>query len=108
MKWVSKAKSGIALLGLGALLSAPGMADDTQRAGWYVGAGAGVNWVSDLKQAGWNRDTICYPVDDCSNKDSIGGDRWVFDLGTDRGSGLELSIGQGMGDLGLELSGSSG
>ena len=106
MKWVSKAKSVIALLGLGTLLSAPGMADDTQRAGWYVGAGAGVNWVSDLKQAGWNRDTICYPVDDCSNKDSIGGYRWFYDLDTDRGSLLELSIGKAMGNLRLELSAS--
>ena len=106
MKWVSKAKSCIALLGLGTLLSAPGMADDTQRAGWYVGAGAGLNWVSDLKQAGWNRDTICYPVDDCSNKDSIGGYRWFYDLDTDRGSLLELSIGRAMGNLRLELSAS--
>ena len=36
-----------------------GMAGEPKRSGWYVGAGAGVNWTSEMKQAGWNLDTLC-------------------------------------------------
>ena len=28
------------------------MAGEPKRSGWYVGAGAGVNWTSEMKQAG--------------------------------------------------------
>ena len=94
----------VALLGLGVLLCIPGMADDSQRSGWYVGAGVGASWISDMKQAGWNRDTICYPVDDCSNKGSIEGYRWFYDLDADRGSLFEFSVGRMFGNLRLELS----
>ena len=95
---------GVVLLGLGVLLGAPGMADDAQHSGWYVGAGLGANWMSDANQAGYNRDTICYPVDDCTNKGTIDGYRWFYDLDADRGNMFELVVGRGFGNIRLELS----
>ena len=71
-------------------VSGQGMAGESQHSGWYAGAGAGVNWISDMEQAGWNRDTICYPTDDCTGKASIGGYRWFYDLDADRGSLFEI------------------
>lgn len=94
------------VLGVCVLLAAPGqgMAGESQPSGWYVGAGAGLNWISDMKQAGWNRDDICYPNDDCTGKASIGGYRWFYDLDADRGSLFEIAIGRRFGNLRLELS----
>lgn len=85
-------------------VSGQGMAGESQRSGWYAGAGAGVNWISDMEQAGWNRDTICYPTDDCTGKASIGGYRWFYDLDAGRGSLFEIVIGRMFGNLRLELS----
>ena len=79
------------------------MADESRASGWYVGAGAGVNWMSDMDQTGWNRDDICYPVNDCDGQD-IGGYRWFYDLDADRGNLFELAIGRRFGNLRLELS----
>lgn len=92
------------LLGLAVLLGAPAMADGAQHSGWYVGVGLGANWLSDMNQDGWNRDTFCYPVDDCSNKDTIEGYHWFYDLDADRGSLFELAVGRGFGNVRLELS----
>ena len=82
-----------------------GMAAEPRDSGWYVGAGAGVNWISDMKQAGWNRDTVCYPEDDCDDRD-VGGYRWFYDLDADTGSLLEIAVGRSFGNLRLELSAS--
>ena len=72
---------------------------------WYVGAGAGVNWTSEMNQAGWNRDTTCYPDNDCGR---IGGApegyRWFYDLESDPGAVFEISIGRRFGNARLELS----
>ena len=95
---------GTILLGLGVLLGTPGMAGDAQRSGWYVGAGIGANWMSDMNQSGWNRDTLCYPGWDCSNRASVDGYRWFYDLDTDRGSMFELTVGRILGNVRLELS----
>ena len=94
------------VLGICILLAVPGqgMAGEPQPSSWYVGAGAGLNWVSDMKQAGWNRDDICYPNNDCTGKASIGGYRWFYDLDADRGSMFEIAIGRRFGNLRLELS----
>ena len=94
------------LLGLGVLLGSPGMAGDSQRSDWYVSAGVGPNWMAEIRQAGSNRDTICYPNDDCSHKNSIGGYRWFYDHDADRGSAVELAVGRVVGTWRLELSAS--
>ena len=96
----------IVVLGVCIVLGVPGqgVADEPQRSGWYVGAGAGMNWIADMEQAGWNRDHICYPNDDCTDRASIGGYRWFYNLDADRGSLLEIVIGRMFGNLRLELS----
>lgn len=96
----------VVLLGLSVLLGAPGMADDARHSGWYVGAGLGANWMSDADQAGYNHDAICYPVDDCTNKDTIDGYRWFYDLDANRGNMFELVAGRGWGKVRLEVSAS--
>ena len=92
------------LLGLVVLLGTPAMADDSRHSGWYVSAGAGLGWMAEIKQAGWNRDTICYPNDDCSQKSSIGGYQWFYDHDADRGNVFEFAVGRVWGALRLELS----
>lgn len=92
-------------LGACAMLSVPsqGVATDLQSSGWYVGVGAGLNWISEMDQAGWNRDHICYPMDDCAGRD-IGGYRWFYDLDAGAGSMFEIAVGRRLGNLRLELS----
>ena len=46
--------------------------------GWYVSASAGTNWNPVMKQAGHNRDNICYPNFRCSGTPD--GYRWFYDL----------------------------
>ena len=60
----------LGILGVCIVLGASGgnAAGEPQRSGWYVGAGVGANWSSGMEQAGRNRDTICYPNDDCSGR----------------------------------------
>ena len=92
-----------ALLGAGG----QGMAGEPKRSGWYVGAGAGVNWTSEMKQAGWNLDTLCYPDSDCRH---VGGApegyRWFYDIDSDPGSTFEISVGRMFGNVRVELSAS--
>ncbi|MYB88583.1 MAG: hypothetical protein F4X93_01275 [Proteobacteria bacterium] len=104
MRLILTTATRAALLGLAVLLGSPGMADDTRHSGWYVGAGVGLGWMAEIKQAGWNRDSICYPDDDCSHKASIGGYRWFYDHDADRGSVFEFAVGRVWGALRLELS----
>ena len=106
MRMETKAKTiAWIVLGVCGMLAVPGigMAGESQASGWYVAGGAGVNWISDMDQAGWNRDTICYPGDDCGSQD-IGGYRWYYDLDADSGSMLEVAVGRRFGNLRVELS----
>ena len=75
-------------------------ARETKPSGWYVGAGLGINKTSGVKQAGWNRDNVCYPDDDCAPQ----GYRWYYDLNADDGAVFEISIGRAFDALRLELS----
>ena len=76
------------------------------RSGWYVGGGIGVNWTSRMDQAGWNRDTYCYP-DSCDvpgRREDIPGYRWAYDLDLDAGSAFEISVGRMFNRWRLEIS----
>ena len=83
-------------------------AGEPQRSGWYVGAGVGANWSSDMEQMGHNRDTLCYPNDDCSHLPGgmPGGYRWRYDLEADTGVAFEAVIGYMFDSVRLELSAS--
>lgn len=83
-------------------------AGEPQRSGWYVGAGVGANWSSDMDQMGHNRDTLCYPNDDCSHLPGgmPGGYRWRYDLEADTGVAFEAVIGYMFDSVRLELSAS--
>ncbi len=94
-----------------AVLVATGAAAHAQdgrslRSGWYLGAGVGAGWGSDLKQEGWNRDTFCYPDAACFDETPIPGVpgyRWRYDIALDRGAAFELSLGRFFGRTRLEL-----
>ena len=96
-----------AALAICAVLGAAGQstAGEPKRSAWYVSAGIGMNWTSGMKQTGWNRDTICYPENDCGH---VGGApegyRWFYDLDSDRGTAFEISIGRMFDNARLELS----
>lgn len=96
-----------AALAICACLSSAGAsaAQEAKPSGWYVGAGLGINKMSGVKQAGWNRDNVCYPDDDCTH---IGGApqgyQWYYDLEADGGAVFEISIGRAFDALRLELS----
>ena len=85
-------------------LAGASAAQEAKPSGWYVGAGAGINKASGIEQEGHNRDTICYPEDDCSHVGGApDGYRWYYDLDADEGSAFEVSIGRAMGAFRLEL-----
>ncbi len=93
------------------VLATPGIAGAEQASsGWYVGAGAGASWASTIDQAGWNRDTYCYP-DSCTQPGlgqeiggvSIPGYLWKYDLDADTGSAFEISIGRYFNRVRLEI-----
>ncbi len=89
-----------AILGLAGTSAAQG----AKPSGWYVGLGLGINKASGIEQAGHNRDTICYPEDDCSHVGGApDGYRWYYDLDADDGSAFEVSIGRALGSMRLEL-----
>ena len=81
---------------------------ETGRSGWYIGGGIGVNWTYPIDQAGWNRDTYCYPdSDSCAMPGpsaDIQGYRWMYDLDMDAGSAFEISVGRMFNRWRLELS----
>ena len=97
----------IAVLAVCAILSAAGTsaAQEAGPSGWYLGAGAGINKTSTMKQAGYNRENTCYPEDDCSHLagGAPGGYRWYYDLEADEGAALEISVGRTLGAFRLEL-----
>ena len=97
----------VVALAICAFLSAAGASDaqEAKPAGWYVALGAGINKASGIEQAGWNRDNVCYPEDDCSHLEGgrPGGYRWYYDLDADEGAALEISVGRTLGAFRLEL-----
>ena len=91
----------------GLLLAAPAAAAAPAHAGWYVGAGAGVNWAFDMDQEGWNRDPVCYPTDACFEAvaaPAIPGYRWRYGVDQDLGTAFELSLGRRFARTRLALS----
>ena len=64
-----------------------------------------MNWTSDLKQAGHNRDTTCYPEYLCDDLPGGApeGYRWFYDLEADRDAAFEVSLGRMFGPMRLEL-----
>ena len=108
MRFLSKKLRVItSALAVCAILSMAGAGDAQEKkpAGWYVGLSAGINKASTAEQAGHNRDTICYPEDDCSHLPGGApeGYRWYYDLDADEGAALEISIGRAIGAYRLEL-----
>ena len=76
------------------------------RSGWYLGAGLGAGWTSNLQQEGWNRDAFCYPDAACFDEEpipTVSGYRWRYDIALDRGAAFELSFGRFFGRTRLEL-----
>ena len=91
------------------ILAAAGEASaETGRSGWYIGGGIGVNWTYPIDQAGWNRDTYCYPDSAAcavpGPSADIQGYRWMYDLDMDAGSAFEISVGRMFNRWRLELS----
>ena len=78
------------------------------RSGWHIGGGIGANWTNQLDQAGWNRDTYCYPDSDSCGvpgpSADIQGYRWMYDLDMDAGAAFEISVGRMFNRWRLELS----
>ena len=108
MRFLSKKQCVItAVLAVCAILSMAGVsaAQEAKPSGWYVGASVGLNKTSGIEQAGWNRDNVCYPGDDCSRLEGgrPGGYRWYYDLDADEGAALEISVGRTLGAFRLEL-----
>ena len=97
----------VAALAVCAILSMAGAsaAQEAGPSGWYLGAGAGINKTSTMKQAGYNRENTCYPEDDCSHLSggAPGGYRWYYDLEAENGAALEISVGRTLGGFRLEL-----
>ena len=99
----------LATLGLGVgSLAALGqaLANEHRLSDWYLAAGAGVTSASGLEQTGRNRDTTCYPDDDCGHLPggAPAGYRWFYDLHANRGAAAEIAIGRHFGPVRLEVS----
>ena len=71
---------------------------------WYVAFGAGPNGTGLLKQAGFNRDDICYPTNLCPRTPD--GYRWFYDLDPDSGTAFDLAVGRSLNALRFEISAS--
>ncbi|MDE2772852.1 MAG: hypothetical protein OXI46_03985 [Gemmatimonadota bacterium] len=69
---------------------------------WYVSAAGGTNSGPVMKQAGHNRDTICYPTFLCPAAPA--GYRWSYDLAPESGTALEVAVGRNLGWLRLDVS----
>jgi len=89
-------------LGL-AFLATVAVAGEPGRSGWYISAAGGAGLMADMRQAGTNRDTTCYPNDSCAGL-VLDGYRWVYDLEADRGSTFEVALGYRIDGIRIELS----
>ena len=66
---------------------------------WYRGIAMGTNLLLQAKQEGWNRDTFCYPDEDCSNTPPVSGYRWSYDIGPEEfPKAIEFFIGADHGE----------
>ncbi len=107
-----RGRFGIAALLVVVALSGAGasgaMAEGARTAGWYIAVGAGVSRAAMMKQAGRNRDTTCYPNDDCSHLPGgmPSGYRWSYFLHPDIATAFELAVGRTFQPFRLELSAS--
>ena len=84
---------------------AQGSGQESGRSAWYVAVGAGSNRSGVLKQAGFNRDDICYPTNVCPRLPD--GYRWFYDLDPDPGTVLDLAVGRSVSSYRFEVSASS-
>ena len=93
-----------ATLALGAALgtAAPGEGQDAASYRWYAGGSGGTNFSPVMKQAGHNRDTICYPTFLCGAEP--GGYRWFYELTPEIGTAFEVAVGRDLGRFRLEVS----
>ncbi len=68
---------------------------ESKRSKWYASVGIGGNSASGTHE-GWNRDTTCYPTDDCFTGDSPPptGFHWHYDIEEKYGTRGEISIGR--------------
>ena len=82
------------------------MAEGSRAAGWYIAVGAGASRAAMMKQAGHNRDTTCYPNDDCSHLPGgmPAGYKWSYILHPDVSPAFELAVGRTFHPVRLELS----
>ncbi len=93
-------------LGAGFLFAADQSgAGEPPSSGWYLAVGAGVTNAAGMEQVGRNRDTTCYPNDDCGHLTggAPAGYRWFTDLRADRGAAAEIAVGRPFGALRLEV-----
>ena len=98
---------GMLVLGSAADVWAQSGAGGMPRAGWYVGGSIGANWVADIDQEGWNRESTCYPTDACFDADPVpelSGYRWRYDIVATAGAVFEVSAGRLFDRTRLELS----
>ena len=68
---------------------------ESKRSKWYASVGIGGNSASGTHE-GWNRDTTCYPTDDCFTGDSPppSGYHWHYDIEEKYGTRGVISIGR--------------
>ena len=84
---------------------AQGPGPESGRFPWYVAVGVGSSRAGVLKQAGFNRDDICYPTNVCPRAPA--GYRWSYDLDSDSGTAFDLAVGRSVNAFRLEVSTSS-
>ena len=101
MRFRSKSTAGI-LASLVFLAAKDTAAQGAGRPGWYVSVGAGPNRTGVLKQAGFNRDAICYPTNICPRTPD--GYRWTYDLDAQPGTAFALATGRSVNAFRLEIS----
>ena len=77
----------------------------TTHAEWYISLGVGAGKADTMQQAGDNRDTTCYPDDDCSHQldGLINGYRWGYNLHADNAIAYELAVGYNFKRFRIEL-----
>ena len=65
---------------------------------WYKGVGVGGSLLSQIIQSGNNRDTTCYPDDNCFTQFISPGRLWFHNVNQDTGVPLEFFIGKKVGE----------
>lgn len=102
LTWEVKTLTKVTKLSLALLVTTLCFSNLTsQSSDWYIGHTLGTDWMDVLKQAGFNRDTVCYPTFMCPEEPE--GYRWFYDLDTHTGYGMELSIGKSINEFRAEV-----